>query len=75
MPDHLEDLKVVILNQTQVIYIEFITKNIFIFLEIPSGRIIGSTNVFWRQFIDPQTKLLKTRDEISEGYLPFYIIE
>ena len=36
-------------------------------LEIPSGHIIGTTNLFWRQFINPDTKVLKSPDEIQQG--------
>ena len=35
--------------------------------EIPSGCIVGTNNVFWRKFIDPDTKTFKSPQEIQEG--------
>ena len=34
---------------------------------IPSGHIIGTSNLFWESFIDPNTKTLKKPTEIREG--------
>lgn len=36
--------------------------------KIPSGRIIGSTNIFWRQFIDPETKQVKNNEGIQKVF-------
>ena len=49
-------------------------KYLFIIIEIPSGHIIGTENLVWRAFFNPDTKSLKTREEIEKGKIDCVII-
>ena len=36
-------------------------------IEIPCGHVFGTTNIFWCQFINLDTKVLKLADKISQA--------
>ena len=69
MLDQLEGMKVVIQSPIQVAIILCNNKR-FIYsriIEIHSGHVKGSASLFWPRFINPETKTVKSTDEIIKG--------